>query len=81
MSLSELKNKDVVNVCNGNRMGKVMDIEFCVETGQIEAIVVPGGFDFLALVRGEKKGLVIPWHQIVCFGSDIILVQVNEGSP
>lgn len=78
MSLSEMKTKDVVNVCNGKRMGKVMDIEFCVESGKITALVVPGAFDLRTLVRGEKRGIVIPWHQICCFGNDIILVQVNE---
>jgi len=78
MSLSELKTKDVVNVCDGKRVGKVMDVEFNVGTGHIEAIVVPGGFDFVALLRGEKRGLVIPWHQICCFGDDIILVQFND---
>ena len=78
MSLSELRTKDVVNVCNGKRMGKVMDIEFNVETGHIEAIVIPGEFDLLAMVKGEKRGVIIPWNQICCFGNDIILVQVNE---
>ncbi len=78
MSLSELKTKEVVNVCNGKSIGKVMDIEFSVETGQVEAIVVPGDFDFLAMLRGEKKGLIIPWSQVCCLGDDVILVQVSE---
>ncbi len=78
MSLTELRTKDVVNVCDGKRIGKVMDIEFSVDTGQIEAIVVPGDFDFFALLRGEKRGIVIPWSQICCFGDDIILVQFND---
>lgn len=78
MSLSELKNREVVNIRDGKRLGHVMDVEFCRETGQIEAIVVPGGFDFLALIRGEKKGIVIPWCQICTFGDDIILVQFDE---
>ena len=30
MSLSELREKDVVNVDTGKKLGKVMDIEFCV---------------------------------------------------
>ncbi len=81
MSLTELKTKDVVNVCDGKRVGKVMDIEFNVNTGQIEAIVVPGAFDFMALLRGEKRGIVIPWSQICCFGDDIILVQFNDEIP
>ena len=54
MSLSELKEKDVVNIENGMRVGKVMDIEFDATTGCVEALVVPGGFDFLALLRGER---------------------------
>lgn len=78
MSLSELKTKDVVNVCNGRRLGKVMDIEFNVETGNIVAIVVPGEFDLITMLRGEKRGIVIPWHQICCFGNDIVLVQFSE---
>lgn len=77
MSLSELKTKEVVNICDGKRIGRVMDVEFNVETGQIEAIVVPGGFDFVAMLRGEKRGIVIPWGQICCFGDDIILVQFS----
>lgn len=78
MSLSELRTKDVVNVCDGKRLGKVMDVEFNVETGRLEAIVVPGQFDFIAMVRGEKKGVVIPWEQVCCFGDDIILVRCEE---
>lgn len=77
MSLSELKEKDVVNIENGMRVGKVMDIEFDTTTGCVEALVVPGGFDFLALLRGEKKGLVIPWPQICRIGDDVILVRFD----
>lgn len=79
MSLSELKTREVVNICDGKRLGRVMDIEFCRETGQIEAIVVPGGFDIFALIRGEKRGIIIPWRQICTFGDDIILVRFEEG--
>ena len=77
MSLSELRTKDVVNTLDGKRLGKVMDIEFDECSGHVEALVVPGGFDFLALLRGEKKGLVIPWPQICRIGDDVILVRFD----
>ena len=42
MSLSELRTKDVVNVDTGKKPGKVMDLEFSVCDGCVQAIVVPG---------------------------------------
>lgn len=78
MSLSELKAKDVINVCDGSRLGRVMDIEFDEQSGEVTALVVPGSFDLLALLRGERKGLAIPWSQICCIGDDVILVRFSE---
>ena len=59
MSLSELRTKDVVSIEDGKVLGKVMDIEFCVQSGCVEAIVVPGENKFINLLRGEKNGIVI----------------------
>ena len=55
-----------------------MDIEFDAQTGCVTALVVPGKFDFFALLRGEKKGLAIAWPQICCIGDDVILVRIDE---
>ena len=42
MSLSELRQKDVINTRDGQCLGKPMDIEFCALDGRVTAIVVPG---------------------------------------
>ena len=47
MSLSELRNKDVVNVPDGRVLGKVMDLEFCPQDGRVQAIVVPVSYTHL----------------------------------
>ena len=60
MSLSELKLKDVVNVDTGKKLGRVMDIEFSVCDGCVQAIVVPGDFKLGSVLKGEKTGVVIP---------------------
>ncbi len=78
MSLSELRTKDVVNTCDGRRLGKVMDIEFCEKDGTVTAIVVPGEFNMLQMLRGEKCGIVIPWDRICKIGDDVILVNVED---
>ena len=74
MSLSELREKDVVNVDTGKKLGKVM-----VSTGCVQAIVVPGQFKVGNLFKGERSGVVIPWERIVRIGDDVILVQLLPG--
>lgn len=83
MTLSELRQKDVINTRDGRSLGKVMDIEFCLCDGRITAIVVPGGlrpfsvFRFGHMLRGEQEVIVIPWEMICKIGDDVILVDVE----
>ncbi len=79
MTLSELRQKDVINTRDGRSLGKVMDIEFCLCDGRITAIVVPGEFRFGHMLRGERAGVVIPWEMICKIGDDVILVDIEFG--
>lgn len=76
MSLSELRQKDVINTRDGQCLGKVIDIEFCAVEGRVTALVVPGEFSLASLLRGERCGIVIPWESICKIGDDVILVDV-----
>ncbi len=78
MSLSELRQKEVINTRDGRSLGRVMDIEFCICDGRVTAIVVPGEFCLSAMLRGERAGIVIPWEKICKIGDDVILVDVQE---
>ena len=78
MSLSELRTKDVINTLDGKKLGKVMDIEFNICTGQVEAFVVPGEFKITDAIKGEKTGIVIPWSHICKIGENVILVQLTN---
>ena len=65
--------KEVINICDGCRLGYVWDIEVRVPEGQVVAIVVRGPCRFFGLFgRGEE--FYIPWECIQCIGDDIILV-------
>ena len=77
MSLSELRQTDVINTRDGRSLGKVMDIEFCVLDGRVTALVVPGEFSLAGLLRGERCGIVIPWENICKIGDDVILVDLD----
>lgn len=70
------KQKEVVNILDGKRLGYVQDVEADFETGEITAIVVQGSGKFF-LMNG-KNDLVIPWEKIKRIGEDIILVEFNN---
>jgi len=77
MSLSELRGRDVINTRDGHCLGRPMDLEFCPATGQITALVVPGEFKLVHMLRGERAGVAIPWENVCKIGDDVILVDVE----
>lgn len=76
MRIVDLRCKEVVNVCDGQRMGFVSDVEVKMPEGQVAALVVPGPCRFLGLF-GRKDDFVIPWSCIRRVGEDIILVEIE----
>ena len=78
MTLSELRTKEVIDVHDGKRLGRVMDLEFNISDSRITALVVPADTSFLQSLRGEKCGLVIPWEHICRIGDDVILVSISN---
>lgn len=74
---SELREREVVNILDGRRLGLASDLEIEAETGRIKAIVVPGPGKFL-WVFGKSDDFVIPWNMIKKIGVDVILVEVPE---
>lgn len=65
--------KEVINVCDGCRLGYISDLEFDTECGRVLAIVIPGPCRFFGLF-GREEDYVVPWSCIRCIGEDIILV-------
>ena len=71
--MADLRDRDVINVNDGKRLGIINDIDVDVESGRIKAIIVPGPGGFMG-VLSRKHELVIPWDYIVKVGVDTILV-------
>ena len=68
-----LRRKEVVNVCDGCRLGYVGDVECMLPDGQLTALIIPGPYRFFGLFgRGEEY--CIPWECIKQIGDDIILI-------
>ncbi len=76
LSTKDLREREVINVCTGEKLGFPCELEIDVDCGQVLSIIVPkcaGGLHF-----GKKEEYVIPWCKIECIGEDTILLKVNE---
>ena len=76
MRIEELKQKEVINCKDCERLGFVGDVDFDIETGRMIAIVVPGPCKIWGII-GRDHEYVIPFDYIKQIGMDIILVDIN----
>ena len=78
MRLLALQSKDVINVCDGNKVGYISDIEINWCTKCVEAIIVEKN-SFLRIFCFFKEApcVIIPVDLIVSFGGDVILVNME----
>lgn len=72
-SVCELKNKEVINLCDGTRLGYVADVEIDLDCGTVISILVPG--DARLFNFGRCELLRILWCDIERIGDDVILVR------
>ena len=77
MRLCELREKEVINCKDCERLGYPCDIEFNLHTGCVEALIVPGPCKLFGLI-GREQEYVIPWKCICQIGADIILVEISK---
>ena len=78
-TLTELTEKQVVNVCDGRLLGNVIDFKIDICNGKITAIILPGEggvFNFKKCVD-----IIIPWEKICKIGKDTIIVDIGEIAP
>ena len=74
-STVDLRRLEIINLCDGTRLGCAGDFEFDCEDAQILALVVHGSGGFLGF--GREDDLIIPWESIECIGEDTILVKLS----
>ncbi len=75
MRLSDLQNKDVVNVLDGKKIGNIIDININLD-GNMNSLVVEKSKFFISMFS-NKDEVEIKWEQIEKIGEDVILVKLN----
>ncbi len=76
MRLSELRCKEIINICSGQRLGYVCDADVELPEGVLKALIVPGPCRFFGLF-GREPDFLIPMSCITKIGQDIILVEIQ----
>lgn len=75
MNYSCLREKDVVNVCDGKKVGYICDILIDCDCGKICALYVSDRFFGFTAQKSPAK---IPWDKIVCIGEDTVLCDLGR---
>lgn len=76
MRLSDLQNKNVVNILDGRNIGNIIDVKIDEEKGSIISFVIEPNKNFLSFFnRGADTE--INWNSITKIGEDVILVKIT----
>lgn len=73
---SEFRQKEVINISDGRRLGFIYDVEIDLKKGVIKSIIVPGPGKVMGLF-GKETEYIIPWESIKKVGDDIVLVDME----
>lgn len=75
MFFSELRCKEVINLRDCRRLGRVVDFEFDECGGHVCSVTVSDSFRWLAFWKSDVD-IQVPWKCIRQIGPDIILVDI-----
>ncbi len=66
---------EVINLCDGARLGCISSLEIDADCGSISAVLIPVETGFFSF--GKSDNYRIPWCRIECIGEDTVLVKLT----
>lgn len=76
-TLAELRNKEIINIRNGARMGYVDDVEFDTDDSMIKSFIIYGRTRFFGLL-GRDDDIILTCDDIEIIGVDTVLISADE---
>ncbi|MBQ8681983.1 MAG: YlmC/YmxH family sporulation protein [Bacilli bacterium] len=73
MNLSDLQEKEVIDISTGKRIGTIIDIVISM-AGNISKLVLEDRKNTRKLFSKTQEDIYLDWKQIIKIGDDIILV-------
>lgn len=76
--VSDIMEKEVINVKNGKRLGFITDIDMDIHDGKIVSFTIYGDDGRGLFSRGGSEEVIF-WHDILKIGCDTIIVNIGSG--
>ena len=76
MKLSELQRKDIVDIRNGKKIGKIIDVMFDPNNGYMIKFVIERSSIIKNIFSSDE--VYIRFTQIKKMGEDVILIDINS---
>ena len=76
MKLSELQKKDIISIKDGKKVGKIVDVEFDVNSGYMIRFVIER-YHVIRSIFSSTEELTINFTQIKKLGEDVILIDIS----
>lgn len=80
ISYFELIDKDIINVKNGENIGRFTDIEIDSKKGKITSLYIEDKSTKIFSFFNKTKQMSIDWDEIVKIGLDVIVVNYESDS-
>lgn len=74
VSFSDLKEKEIINISNGKKLGHIVDILFDCSSGEVKGVIVPGERKLFK----KCDDIFIPLTKLKKIGDDVILVGLTQ---
>ncbi len=72
----DLKQREVINIVNAERLGYIYDVDIDFETGKINSVIIPGRRSIFNLFS-KRNDYIIPWDKIITVGRELVLVRLD----
>lgn len=76
MKLSDLQRKDIVNLSDGKKIGRIIDVEINILDGSLVNLIIEKNKYFRNIFNSESDVLV-RFNQIKKMGEDVILIDLT----
>lgn len=70
--MSDLQNKDIINILDGKKIGNIIDAKFNISTGHIEKLIIEPSKSLFSI---KNTSIELDFSKIKKIGEDVILIE------